>query len=102
LGTAVEYGIQVVAVVVKDDCLSAIKGSQQQAYGQTIDTSMRSPDFVALAHSFGATGVSTRDIAQLPELIEYGFTQRGPTVIELRLEDRVEEMISVIPWLHGE
>lgn len=102
LGTAVEYEISLVAVVVKDNSLSAIRGSQQQAFGRTIDTSMRSPDFVALAHSFGATAVSTSDISQLAGLIEYGLGQRGPTVVELRMEERVDEMISVIPWLHGE
>jgi acetolactate synthase-1/2/3 large subunit len=103
LGTAVEHEVSVVAVVVKDDCLSAIKGSQQKEFdGRTIDTTMRSPDFAALARSFGAEGVSISELSQLPGLIELGLSRRGPTVIELRMENRVDEMISVIPWLHGE
>ncbi len=103
LGTAVEHEVSVVAVVVKDNCLSAINGSQRKEFnGRTIDTTMRSPDFVALARSFGAEATSTTDIAELPQLIEAGLGRRGPTVIELRMEDRIDEMISVIPWLHGE
>ena len=103
LGTAVEQRAGVVAVVVKDDCLSAIKGSQMQLFeGRSIDVAMQSPDFVKLAHSFGAVGFSTRHLDDLPCLIAEGLARNGPTVIEVRLEDRVDEMISVIPWLHGE
>lgn len=103
LGTAVENHVGVVAVVVKDNCLSAIKGSQEQLFeGRSIDVAMQSPDFVKLAHSFGAEGFSTSHLDDLPSLIAEGLARSGPTVIEVRLEDRVDEMISVIPWLHGE
>jgi acetolactate synthase-1/2/3 large subunit len=103
LGTAVEYGVGVVAVVVKDNCLSAIKGSQEQLFeGRSIDVSMQSPDFVKLAQSFGAAGFSTRRLDDLPSLIAEGLSRNGPTVIEVLLDDRIDEMISVIPWLHGE
>jgi acetolactate synthase I/II/III large subunit len=103
LGTAVEHQVGVVAVVVRDNCLTAIKGSQLQAFeGRTVDIHMQSPDFAALAQSFGARGVSTENLDQLPELIAAGLADRGPTVIEVRLPGRDEELLSVIPWLHGE
>lgn len=103
LGTAVEHGVGVVAVVVRDNCLSAIKGSQAAAFGgRSIDVHMQSPDFVTLAQSFGAFGISTSNLDELPRLVGEGLARSGPTVIEVRLHDRVDEMISVIPWLHGE
>ncbi|MFN0053859.1 MAG: thiamine pyrophosphate-binding protein [Planctomycetales bacterium] len=103
LGTAVEYQVGVVAVVVRDNCLTAIKGSQVQAFeGRSVDVTMRSPDFAALARSFGATGVSTDRLEALPGLIAEGLARSGPTVVEVLLPDREEELISVIPWLHGE
>jgi acetolactate synthase-1/2/3 large subunit len=103
LGTAVEHRISVVAVVVKDNCLSAIKGSQVQAFeGRSIDVRMQSPDFVTLAHSFGAYGISTGDPEQLPRLVTEGLARSGPTIIEMRMHDRIDQMISVIPWLNGE
>lgn len=103
LATAVEYQVGVVAVVVRDGCLTAIKGSQQQAFeGRTVDVDMRSPDFAAMAQSFGAHGETTTEVEQLPSLIEAGLARRGPTVIDLHLSGREEELISVIPWLHGE
>ncbi len=103
LATAVEHNVSVVAVVVKDNCLSAIKGSQEQAFeGRSIDVSMHTPDFAALARSFGAHAESTHNVDDLPRLIHQGLSRRGPTVIELRLEHRLDELIGVIPWLHGE
>ncbi|MSR57266.1 MAG: thiamine pyrophosphate-binding protein [Planctomycetaceae bacterium] len=103
LATAVEYEVGVVAVVVRDNCLTAIKGSQQQAFaGRTVDVDMQTPDFAALARSFGATGVTTERVDELPSLIEAGLLRRGPTVIEVRMPERSDELISVIPWLHGE
>lgn len=103
LATAVEHRIPVVAVVVKDNCLSAIKGSQEQAFdGRSIDVCMHVPDFVALAHSFGAHAETTANVDDLPRMIQEGLVRSGPTVIEVRLEHRVAELIGVIPWLHGE
>jgi acetolactate synthase I/II/III large subunit len=103
LATAVQYQAGVVSVVVKDNCLSAIRGSQEQAFsGRHIDVCMHSPDFAALARSFGAHGVSTNNPDDLPALLAEGFGRREPTVIEVRMEDRVPELISHIPWLHGE
>jgi acetolactate synthase-1/2/3 large subunit len=103
LATAVEHKVGVVAVVVKDNCLSAIKGSQEQAFGgRTIDVHMHVPDFVALARSFGAHAETTGKIDELPRLIQAGLARSGPSVIEVRMEGRVDELIGIVPWLHGE
>lgn len=103
LATAVQYNVGVVAVVVRDDCLTAIKGSQQQQFdGRSIDVDIRSPDFAALARSFGAQAFSTDQLDELPRLIQSGLAHPGPCVIELRLAGRTEELIGHIPWLHGE
>ena len=103
LATAVEANLNVVAVVVRDNSLTAIKGSQQMAFaGRTVDTEMRSPDFAAMARCFGAHGESTDDLRTLPERIAAGLARSGPSVIEVRLEGKDQELIAAIPWLHGE
>ncbi len=103
LATAVDYEVGVVAVVVKDNCLTAIAGSQQQAFsGRTIDVAMRSPDFKRLAESFGAHGETTNRPEELPELIQAGLARRGPTVIEIRLENQTDNLVRWIPWLNDE
>ena len=103
LATAVEHQIGVVTVVAHDRALTAIRGAQQQAFqGRVIDTTMHTPDFVALAQSFGATAMVCPDLADLGRLIQEGFARPGPTVIELPFQDRVEQLIAGVPWLHGE
>ena len=103
LATAVEYEVGVVAVVARDDSLSAIKGSQRQAFaGRTVDTDMWVPDLAALSRCWGAHAEETRNMEELPGLIEAGLARRGPTVIELDLRGRGEEVIASIPWLGTE
>jgi acetolactate synthase-1/2/3 large subunit len=103
LATAVEHQIGVVTVVVHDRALTAIRGAQQQAFeGRVIDTSMHTPDFVALARSFGATAMVCPDLSDLGRMLQEGFARTGPTVIELPFHDRVEQLIAGVPWLHGE
>jgi acetolactate synthase-1/2/3 large subunit len=103
LATAVEHQIGVVTVVVHDRALTAIRGAQQQAFqGRVIDTTMHTPDFIALARSFGATAEVCSDLADLGRLLQAGFARTGPTVIELPFQDRVDQLIAGVPWLHGE
>ena len=103
LATAVEHRISVVTVVVHDRALTAIHGAQRQAFhGRTIDTTMHTPDFAALARSFGATGVVCDHLAELPQFVSEGFDRPGPTVIELPMHGQVNELIAGVPWLHGE
>ena len=64
LATAMMYGINVVTIVVNDEALSAIKGSQQKGCnGRTIDTDLSNPDFIQFAKSFGAYAVRVDEIA---------------------------------------
>lgn len=103
LPTAVEHRATVVAVVVNDGCLTAIRGSQIKAFeGRTIDVSMQSPSFSQLAQSMGARGHSTGSMRDLPPLIEEGLKVPGPTIIELQMEGRLDELTAAIPWLFGE
>jgi acetolactate synthase-1/2/3 large subunit len=100
LALAVERQIPLVSVVVADGCLTAIKGSQLKHYGgRAIATDMHVPDFVALARSFGAHGMRAEQLDDLPELIAQGIRRRGPTVIEVPMHERVDEIIEKIPWL---
>jgi acetolactate synthase-1/2/3 large subunit len=100
LATAVEHKINVVAVVAADECLLAIKAAQQKAFdGRAIDTDMQVPDFVALAQSFGAAAERVEDFNDLVPAIRAGLNREGPTVLEVPLAGRVEEIKAEIPWL---
>jgi len=56
-GTAVEYGLNPVIVILNDRQYGMIVGMQQGAYGRSYQTELSGPDFVAFARSFGGDGV---------------------------------------------
>jgi len=67
LATAVQYGADVVFIVVNNAMLGTIRMHQERTYpGRTIATDLRNPDFVALAQGLrgaGRTGGRTEDFA---------------------------------------
>ena len=55
LATAVQYGANVVVIVVDNGSYGTIRMHQETRYpGRTVATDLRNPDFVAYARSFGA------------------------------------------------
>ena len=100
LATAMRYGIEVVAVVVNDRALTAIKGSQQRdCEGRVIDTELTNPDFVAFARSFGAHAERVEDLGDFRASLKRGLAAKRPALIEVDLKERHQEIISWITWL---
>jgi acetolactate synthase I/II/III large subunit len=59
LATAVQYKIGLVTVIFNSNSFSNVKRQQQEWFGnRTIASDLVNPDFVKLAHSFGAAGVA--------------------------------------------
>jgi acetolactate synthase I/II/III large subunit len=57
LATAVQHGINVVAIVINDRCLTGIAALQDSHYsGRRVAVDLVNPDFVGFAESFGAFG----------------------------------------------
>ncbi|MEX2146288.1 MAG: thiamine pyrophosphate-binding protein [Candidatus Rokuibacteriota bacterium] len=84
LATAVKYRLPIVFLVVNDGRYGAIKFLQEKIFeGRWGETELSNPDFVALAHAFGARGVRLDNVAALPAVVAAGFAADGPTVIEL-------------------
>ncbi len=93
LATAVQQRIGVVAVVFNDGCYTNVKRSQQKFLDSTIATELHNPDFVQLAQSFGAVGVSAEGPTQLGEQLVKAFARVDcPTVIEVPLGETAN------PW----
>ncbi len=103
MATAMKYGINVVAVVVNDGALSAIKGSQLKGCeGRTIDTDLLNPDFVEFAKSFGAYTRRVEDLADFKDTLRDALAAERPALIEVMLQGRQDEIINVISWLQSE
>lgn len=100
LATAVKYGMNVVTIIVNDRSLSGIKGSQQKYYeGRIIDIDLHNPDFVEFAKSFGAYGRRVDDLSEFKSIFEEALSLDRPSLIEVPMDDRQQELIDGIEWL---
>jgi acetolactate synthase-1/2/3 large subunit len=87
LSTAVRHNIPLVAVVINDGAFGNVKYIQQTRYGgREIANSLRNPDFVKLAESFGAAGLRATNADELGRAIREGFENRHPTLIDVPVD----------------
>ena len=83
LATAVQYGINVVAVVFNDRAYGNVKRMQIENYGgRVIGSDLHNPDFVRFAESFGAAGYRAETPERLTEVLAEAFQQNGPVLID--------------------
>jgi acetolactate synthase-1/2/3 large subunit len=102
LATAMKYGMNVVTILVNDRALSGIKGSQQKYYeGRIIDVDLHNPDFVEFAKSFGAYGRRIDDLSEFKSVFEEALSLDRPSLIEVPMADRQQELIDGIEWLRS-
>jgi acetolactate synthase-1/2/3 large subunit len=82
----VKYRLQIVFLVVNDERLGAIKYLQETFYaGRWGEADLTNPDFVALAHAFGARGERLAAVDALPAAVARALAADGPTLLELRM-----------------
>ncbi|MFK7942893.1 MAG: thiamine pyrophosphate-dependent enzyme [Paracoccaceae bacterium] len=84
LATAVQHGINVVAVVFNNNAYGNVRRDQQQSYGnRLIGADLRNPDFTALAESFGVMGLKANSPAALKTALETALAADAPVVVEV-------------------
>jgi acetolactate synthase I/II/III large subunit len=84
LATAVQYGINVLAIVINDRCLTGIAALQDAQYGgrrEAVD--LVNPDFVCFAESFGALGLRVTTPDQFRPALERALQADRPALIEI-------------------
>jgi acetolactate synthase-1/2/3 large subunit len=95
LATAVQYGLNVVAVVFNDGAYGNVKRIQREMYGnRVIASDLTNPDFVHLGESFGLLALRAADAAELGDALAQALAAERPALIEVP----VGEMPS--PWHH--
>jgi acetolactate synthase-1/2/3 large subunit len=83
LATAVQYGINVIALVFVDNAFGALLNDQKTRYRQrVIGTDLRNPSFAQLAELFGARGIKAEP-DRLEQALAEAQESRRPTVIEV-------------------
>jgi 5-guanidino-2-oxopentanoate decarboxylase len=83
LMTAVEAGLSLPIVVWNNSALGQIRDDMIAAGIPQLGVIGRNPDFVALAHAYGAEGYRVHDAAALTDAIRTALSQPGPTLIEV-------------------
>lgn len=83
LSSAMRHGINAVAVVFNNSAFGASEWDQTHRYGGNfIGTDLHNPDFVQLAQSFGAVGMST-DPEGFGEMLEVALNADAPVLLEV-------------------
>ncbi len=86
LATAVQYGINTVAMVFNNSSYGASRHDQKVKYGEHyIGTELHNPDFVKLAESFGAVGLRADSPEEMGPMLRKALTIDKPVLLEVVL-----------------
>jgi acetolactate synthase-1/2/3 large subunit len=84
LATAMQFNAAIVILLVNNGMLGTIRMHQEREYpGRVHATNLRNPNFVALAHSFGAYAECISDEALFPAAFGRAVASGKPALIEL-------------------
>jgi len=86
IATAVQYGINVVVVVVDNGTYGTIRMHQETHYPgatRTIATDLVNPDFVKYAEAFGAFGIRCETTAGFPAALKAARNAGRPALVHL-------------------
>ena len=95
LATAVQHGINVVAIVFNDGAYGNVKRMQREFYGnRVIASDLVNPDFVRLADSFGVFARAADHPDGLRDALEQALARDAPALIEVKVGE------FPAPWQH--
>ena len=87
LATAVQYGANIIALVVNNGMYGTIRMHQEREYpGRVYGTELVNPDFAAYARAFGAHGETVESTEQFAPAFERARSAGKPALIELRID----------------
>jgi acetolactate synthase-1/2/3 large subunit len=87
LATAVQYGLNIIFLVVNNSMYGTIRMHQERDYpGRISGTTLKNPDFAALARAYGAHGETVTETAQFIGALERSLRSKKPALIELVID----------------
>jgi len=88
LATAVKYKLPITTIIFNDNRFTNVQRQQKEWFGgRVIASDLHNPDFMKLTESFGAMGLRVDRPAALKGAIEAAFTQDGPAIIEVTVDE---------------
>ena len=87
LSTAVQHGINIVAVVFNDGAFGNVKRDMEGLFdGRSLGTNLCNPDFLKLAEAYGADGMRAHGPEELGGCVREALANNRPTLIEVPVE----------------
>ena len=100
LATAVQYGLNVLVIVVNNGMYGSIRMHQERHYpGNVWGTALTNPDFAALARAYGAHGELVERTADFSAALERARGSGKPALIELRVSPEALSPRMIVPGL---
>lgn len=88
-GVACEHGANLIVLISNNGMYGTIRLHQQKRYpGRPSGTSLRNPDFAALARSYGAFGATVTKNAEFEETFAEARAAGRPAIIDLRMDPK--------------
>lgn len=90
LATAVQYGTNVIVIVVNNGSYGSIRMHQEKQYpGRRHGTDLINPDMVALAKAYGAGALRVERTEEFAEAFEQALAAQRPFLIELTMTPEI-------------
>ena len=88
IATAVQYNLPLTTIVFNDNRFTNVQRQQIEWFdNRVICSDLHNPDFIKLTESFGAAAFLADDPESLRQAIRYAFSQNGPAIIEVQVEE---------------
>ena len=86
-GTAVEFGAAVIVLLIDNGMYGTIRMHQEQNFpGRISATNLFSPDFAALAQSYGAFGATVERGEDFANAFNDALNSTGPALIHIKVD----------------
>jgi acetolactate synthase-1/2/3 large subunit len=87
LATAVQYGLDIVTIIVNNGMYGTIRAHQERQYPErVVGTTLVNPDFAAYARAFGAHGETVERTSEFKPALERALAARKAAIIEVRTD----------------
>ena len=84
MATAVQYGLNLIVLVINNGMLGTIRMHQEKSYPRRVHgTALHNPDFAALARAYGAFGAKVEKTSDFPDLLTEARKAGRPALLEL-------------------
>jgi acetolactate synthase-1/2/3 large subunit len=103
LATAVQYGINVVFVVIDNGMYGTIRMHQERRYPARVSgTDLVNPEFAALARAYGAHGETVTRTAEFAPAFERALACGRPSLLHVKIDPQAITMNATLDALRAQ